>query len=525
MHTNKLTILLVGGHEPAVTRIQEMLQEAVSGELRVVYAESSYQVPGALAKEGFNAVLLLLPETDGIAEAVETLTDCASLPVVVLAPSSNDAAAEALVRQGAESRLRMDTATPLLLKSALRHAIEKRGLRTQLRGMESQLYHAQKMEGLGLLAGGIAHDFNNLLVAILGQADMALTDLADSSRVQKCLDAIKRASIRASDLTAQMLAYAGKSSPELAPRNLNRLIEEISRLLSSSIPRKVKLEMDLAENLPAVEMDVTQIRQVVLNLITNAGEAIGNKPGCIRVSTALSKTDPCGEAAQSGGRTWVQLQVADDGCGMSRKTIEKIFEPFFSTKYSGRGLGMSAVQGIVRRHGGNLSVQSTPGEGTTFRLALPASSREVAEPAEPPQQEVRAFNKTCRSILVVDDEEDVRDILTAMLESSGFVVITAPDGPSGLEVLREQGEDIAAVILDMTMPVMSGDEVLTDIRRMLPEMPVLLCSGYEERQAMQMVGAGDISGFIAKPFQLKPLVNAVVRAVEQAARSPLAEQS
>ncbi|MFP4055192.1 MAG: ATP-binding protein, partial [Phycisphaerae bacterium] len=375
MHVNKLTVLLVGEDHSAVAGVQEMLHQAVTGKLRIVHAESAYQIPGTLQSEPFDAAVLVLPETDGIAEAVEALTDCAALPVVVLAPRSNDAAAEALVRQGAEGRLRLETASPLLLKSALRHAIEQRSLRTQLRGVESQLYHAQKMESLGLLAGGIAHDFNNLLVAILGQADMALTDLDDSARVQNCLEAIKRASIRASDLTAQMLAYAGKSSPELKPRNLNRLIEEMSRLLSSSIPRKVNLEMHLAENLPALEMDVTQIRQVVLNLITNAGEAIGNEPGCIRVSTGLSETDPGGEIAQNGGRTWVQLQVADDGCGMDRDTIEKIFEPFFSTKYSGRGLGMSAVQGIVRRHGGHISVQSTPGEGTTFRIALPASSR------------------------------------------------------------------------------------------------------------------------------------------------------
>ncbi|MFP4054495.1 MAG: response regulator [Phycisphaerae bacterium] len=165
--------------------------------------------------------------------------------------------------------------------------------------------------------------------------------------------------------------------------------------------------------------------------------------------------------------------------------------------------------------------------GTTCLLTLgyvilPAFG---VEPAEPPQQEVRAFNKTCRSILVIDDEEDVREILTAMLESSGFVVITAPDGPAALEVLRNQGEDIAAAILDMTMPVMSGDEVLAEIRHMLPDLPVLLCSGYDERQAMQMVGTGNISGFIAKPFQLNPLVNAVVRAIEQPERSPLTESS
>jgi CheY-like chemotaxis protein len=357
-------------------------------------------------------------------------------------------------------------------------------------------------------------------VAILGHADVALRDPADGERVQSCLEGIKRASIRASDLAAQLLSYTGKNEFELNPGSLNRLIEEMTQLVHASISRKVDLQLELADDLPAVDMDPTQIRQVVLNLITNAAESIGDEPGRVCVRTGLTIAEM--PDAESSDRRCVELAISDTGCGMDEETLEQIFEPFFSTKVGGRGLGMAAVQGIVARHRGALEADSTPGEGTTFRIVFPASSRAAEQPTQPAGHTPAPSSKTCRTVLVIDDEEDVREILQMMLESTGLVVLTAADGPEGIETFREQRNHVAAVLLDMTMPRMNGVEVLAEIRRIDEDVPVLLCSGYGPQNAPGEVPLDQIAGFIAKPFEMDNLLETVFAVLEKS--SPDARQ-
>ncbi len=387
---------------------------------------------------------------------------------------------------------------------------------TERRKFEREMQHTQKLESLGLLAGGIAHDFNNLLTGIMGNASLLYADMPpdDPARVQ--LRSIVRASERAADLTRQLLAYAGKGRLRTEKIGLSDLIQEILTLVHTSIPRSVDVKLDLAPDLPPVEADPAQIQQLVMNLVINGAEAIGEgNPGTVQIKTGLRKLTAreihdnfASEALTPGSYVW--LEIEDTGSGMDEATKARIFDPFFTTKFTGRGLGLAAVSGIVKTNRGAIRVYSTPGHGTSFYILFPAAApKRAAKPAKPEPKHLRGSG----TVLVIDDESVVHDAARAMLEKSGFEVLLADSSEAGAELLRAQGERISLVILDLTMPGISGEQAFDLLRAIHPGVPILLASGYDEVEASARAGGRPFAGFIHKPFNLDRLLNAVSSAL------------
>jgi PAS domain S-box-containing protein len=374
--------------------------------------------------------------------------------------------------------------------------------------MERKFQETQKLESLGVLAGGIAHDFNNLLTGILGNASLARMELATASPLHSYLEQIEMSSQRAAELCKQMLAYSGKGRFIIQRIDLGALVKETLHLIQMSISKKAVLNLNLGENLPTVMGDSTQIRQIIMNLVMNASDALGEKSGLISITTSSVHADRryladlIGAIDLAAGN-YVVLEVTDNGCGMTNATKAKIFEPFFTTKFTGRGLGLAAVLGIVRGHKGALSVYTEVGRGSTFKLLLPAAGAATSDGKT--ETLAAPVWRGQGTVLVIDDEESVRMVSSRMLKALGFEVLTASDGEQGLKVFREQGETIAAVLLDLTMPRMDGEEAFREIRRIRPEACVILMSGFNEQEAAaRFIGKG-LAGFVQKPFTAEEL--------------------
>jgi PAS domain S-box-containing protein len=379
---------------------------------------------------------------------------------------------------------------------------------TETRRSEQDVLQAQKLEGIGVLAGGIAHDFNNLLTGIMGGLSFAKNSLPAEHPAYRMLEIAERSSVRAAELVAQLLAYAGKGKFVVTRFDLSALILEMLPLIAASIPKSVKLDLALTPGLPWMEADASQIRQIVMNLIINGAEAIGAEGGTVRVSTG---------AADSGAEIF--MQVKDSGSGMSETTKAKMFDPFFSTKFTGRGLGLAAVSGIVRGHKGKVQVDSAPGQGTTFKVTFPAERAErpaeVLRPAEkPPPMAAQGIG----AILVVDDESALREMAGVILENSGYTVLVAKDGREAVEIFRRDAAKIGAVLLDMTMPVMGGYEAFRLIREIQPRVPIVMSSGYSEGAAREELGSDAVAGFIQKPYTAARLVASIQEALEHSGR-------
>ncbi len=376
--------------------------------------------------------------------------------------------------------------------------------------LEGRIQHTQKLESLGVLAGGIAHDFNNILMTILGNADLAMMSIPDSSPARGFLGEIVHAASTASDLARQMLAYSGRSEFEIHPLDLNEVVLELTHMLEVSISKKAVLRFRLAKELPRVMADSAQIRQVIMNLITNASEAIGDRSGYISITTGamycdrdyLATTELTDEIAED---LYIYLEVADTGSGMDDTVRTQLFEPFFTTKYTGRGLGLSSVLGIVRGHRGAIKVYSEPGEGTTFKVLLPACSGEGGDVAENGSGAAGERWKGSGRVLFADDEDTVLAIGRRMLENMGFDVITAEDGRQAVERFRENADGITLVILDLTMPHLSGDEVYREIRRIKEDVPVIVSSGFSQKDVMHRFAGKHLHGFIQKPYRTEDL--------------------
>jgi len=376
--------------------------------------------------------------------------------------------------------------------------------------IEKQLQQTQKLESLGVLAGGIAHDFNNILMTIIGNADLALMRINKESPVVSNLHQIEAAAAKAADLAKQMLAYSGKGKFIIDNIVINRLLEEMLNMLQISISKNAVLRLNLHEHLPTVEADVTQMRQVVMNLVINASEAIGDKSGVIAITTGCMDCDSnylkniwLDDNISEG--LYVYLEIADTGCGMDKDTISKLFDPFFTTKFTGRGLGLAAVLGIIRGHKGAIKVYSEPKKGTSFKILLPASNR----PAEVFNVDATKDNwKGSGTVLLVDDEETVRGIGKEMLQELGFTTITAGDGREAVEIFKIT-PDIALVIMDLTMPHMDGEQCFRELRTMGHNVKVIMSSGYNEQEVTQKFAGKGLAGFIQKPYKLSDLKEAI----------------
>jgi PAS domain S-box-containing protein len=392
------------------------------------------------------------------------------------------------------------------------------------RRLEAQMQHVQKLESLGVLAGGIAHDFNNLLVGVLGHAGLALTEVDASSPAFDRIQQIQLTAQRAAELTNQMLAYSGKGRFVLQASDLSDIVGEMTHLLRTAIAKNADIVLDLDHALPAFDGDPAQIRQVIMNLITNASDAIGSAPGTITVQTGrMAVTREYISGAWIGTDLpegdYVFAEVTDTGCGMDAATMARIFDPFFTTKFTGRGLGLAAVLGIVRGHKGGIKITSEPGRGTTFRVLLPATTTPVAVPVAPPKP--AAVRVSGARVLIVDDEAGVRTIARESLKRSGFEVVTANDGPEAIDILTVD-KRFDVVLLDMTMPRMTGAECFRLINELQPDLPVVLTSGYSAQDAVGRFGSDGIAGFIQKPFMPAALVKTMHDAISQRPRREVA---
>ncbi len=387
--------------------------------------------------------------------------------------------------------------------------------------LERRMLHSQKLESLGVLAGGIAHDFNNLLMAMLGNLELAMLDLSPLSRARAPLDQIESIVHRAADLTRQMLAYSGRGAFQVQPMDLNALVKENVHLFRAVVSRSIAFQLELTPDPAWIHADPGQIQQVIMNLVSNASEAIGNQTGVVTLSTcrrfveagdlALSR---CSEIPPPG--SYVELQVTDTGCGMDAEVLRRIFDPFFTTKFTGRGLGMSAILGIVQGHHGAILMDSAPGRGTDIRVLLPvlADSPEggVLPTGASKSPSVPERGEAGRgTILLVDDEEVLREMGAVLLERLGYRSLTAADGFQALAILKQPPAGLVGIILDLTMPGLDGLGTLEALRKDHPDLPVLLCSGYDRDETLAKVSDIRQVGFLQKPYRLKELEKALAQ--------------
>ncbi len=391
-----------------------------------------------------------------------------------------------------QSRLLENTIAPFRVDGEIVAAIGTLIDVTATRTMERRMVDAQRAESLGVLAGGLAHDFNNLLVAILGNADLALRDIPRGAPGRESLENIRNASLRAAELTDQLLAYAGRgsvSSQRVAPKPL---VDELLRISSPQTPTNIQIEVDIPDSL-ALRGDEAQVRQVMMNLIANARDAVAEKGGSIRIAArqlVLDGSTDVDDVVTPLAGAYVSLDVTDNGPGMGRETRRRIFDPFFTTKPTGHGLGLAAVLGIIRAHGGGLRVHSSHGAGCTFQVIWPASTTAPALPAARPAM---------RSVLVVDDEDLVRDVVVRMINDLGYQAVPAPDGFVALDLAAKQ--DIDAALVDLTMPRMSGADLVVQLREKFPAMKVVLCTGYDRDRK----GPVPADAYLPKPFRMEAL--------------------
>jgi signal transduction histidine kinase/ActR/RegA family two-component response regulator len=416
--------------------------------------------------------------------------------------------ANAIVTRGADG-------TPERMIGINYDITERIRLAEERQELENQLIFAQKMESLGVLAGGIAHDFNNILAIIMGNCSLAKMD---SENAENYIPEIEKASDRAAALCRQMLAYAGKAQIVQSRFDFAGLVDEMVKMLRSSLPQNTVIKLSSLADIPPVSGDASQIRQVVMNLIINASEAIGESQGEIKVS--LTKTtikdgkqarDHQGKAISPGW--YVCLEVTDNGCGMDNETRQRIFEPFYTTKFTGRGLGMSAVLGIIMSHGGALQLYSHLGQGTAFKVYLPIQISESVGDEGTPHVPLTPWQGS-GTILLVEDEEQVRLIAQALLIKLGFTVIEATNGREALELYQKNAAEITLVVTDVGMPVMNGYELFRELKKLRPELPIIISSGFGDVDVSSKISRDDIAGLIGKPYSFDQLREVLKKVVE-----------
>jgi PAS domain S-box-containing protein len=398
-----------------------------------------------------------------------------------------------------------------------RDITERKRIEAEQDHIQEKLWRMQKLESLGALAGGVAHDFNNLLTVILGNADVAMMAPEDREMVVESLAEIRKAASQASSLSEQMLSYSGRGRFAIRPLLLPEVLSGLLDLVRSSIPPRISLDFVAPDDIPYIEADASQIRQVIMNLIVNATEAIGEEAGTVslRVFRVHASREDLARTLLNGDLPegqYVCLEITDTGCGMDESTRRRMFDPFFSTKFTGRGLGLAVVLGIIRGHKGTLCVDSEVGRGTTIKALLPAcefqpvAARETDQARKPP-----ARDKASLTVLVADDQPHVLRLATSILRRDGCRTIQSPDGNEAVRLLRRHREDVDVVLLDYTMPGPDAAATIRRIHELRPDLPVVLCSGYDAEHALQCVEPGTIAGFVQKPYSALELASIIRR--------------
>ncbi len=387
--------------------------------------------------------------------------------------------------------------------ASARDVTELRRARRERERLETKFQEAQKLESVAILAGGIAHDFNNLLTTILGNAGLLLMNLDETNPLRDRIDAIRQAASTAADMCEQLLAYAGEGQFDVRAADLSEIVRESDHLIEATVSTATEVDYDLLNGLPAAEVDVTQVRQILMNTVQNASEALEGDEKHIEIATGARDCDPAefaemyfGEELSAGW--YVYLEVADTGCGMTNDELRRVFDPFYTTKFTGRGLGMAATLGIVRAHDGAVEVETTPGEGTCFRFYFPA--RETLQPFSAESEPIAVPRLDAETILVADDEADIRDLVERVVGSQDIGVLKAVDGDDALEALEHHREEVSAILLDYHMPGPAPDELLERIGDNAPEIPVVLSSGYSEATTTEHLADSGCEAFLPKPY-------------------------
>jgi len=495
----------------ACRAVEDLTARAKSGAASIIVAEE------ALVGRNLAPFISVLNEQEPWSD----------LPLILLTGSGaqeSDTSSHLLSVFGQEANVtlleRPVRATTLLssVRAALRARRRQYEVREHLaerRRSDELLLQTQKLESLGVLAGGVAHDFNNLLTGIMGNASLASDELPpELDHLRAILAEVVSASESASNLTKQLLAYAGKARFVVAPLEMSSTVKSIGHLVQSSIPSNVTLTLDLGVNLPRVDADKSQVQQIIMNLVINAAEAIpAKRAGTVLVRTYEHQVDDAFmrkhfQGADIPAGRYIALEIRDDGIGMDDDTRARIFDPFFTTKFLGRGLGLAAVLGIVRGHKGALTVESAPGQGSTFRILFPATDKPVPVTSEALSSNgLATVEKT--TVLVIDDEVTVRRTAKAALERQGYTVILAEDGPEGIEVFRALNRRISAVLLDFTMPRLNGAAVFAELQAIRRDVPVILSSGFDQLEMDRVFVNKDLAGFIQKPYTATALVRKI----------------
>jgi len=407
------------------------------------------------------------------------------------------------------------------MMTVFRDTIQRKRAEQERAKMQQQMEHAQRLESLGILAGGIAHDFNNMLAGIMGNAELARMDMAETEPPYQYLQTIENSCMRASELCKQMLAYAGKGRYHVEALNINAIVEDMESLIHSSAGHHIEFSLELDSDLPAVLADMAQMQQLILNFIVNAAQAIGELPGKISIQTRyvqMSRKELDG--LHNGGKLpeggYVSIQVNDTGCGMDAATQANIFDPFFTSKESGSGLGLSAVLGIVSGHQGTIRVESQLGKGSTFEVLLPATGKKSDVPTLQITDAATGEMQGGGTVLIVDDDVDVLGATARIVQQFDFDTLVAVDGLEGIDIFRSQQEKIVAVIIDMTMPRMGGIDAMKQIREINPHVAIIIASGYSDVSFDLMAEHEKPDAFMQKPFQSHILRNTLFQLLKPA---------
>jgi signal transduction histidine kinase len=475
----------------------------------------------ALSRQEYDIIIsdYSLPQFTALEALKEIRSSDKDIPVILVSGSVRETTIVDAMRAGARDYVMKENLTrlPLAVSRELEEAAERR----ERRRFDEQLRHTQRLESLGVLAGGVAHDFNNLLTGIIGNVSLVMEELPNAPDLRSMLQRALQAGEQAANLTRQMLAYAGKGKFFVEAVDVSAAMREINALLTASVSKNINLLFELKESLPGVEADRGQLQQLIMNLVINAAEAIGpDQPGTIRVTTGtrnLSEGDLRKMVVRNGldPGEYVYFEVRDTGSGIDGKDLPRIFDPFFTTKFTGRGLGLSAVMGIVRSHHGTIQVESEPGKGSSFVVFLPGA---LATDGQAKVDGATGQGSLSGAVLVIDDEETVRRTAKSILEKRGFHVFVADTGLAGVQAFRRLSHRIRFVLLDLTMPVMSGNETLREIKAIRSDVPVIISSGYDEAEAMHRVDAAQVAGFVQKPYSAPQLLNRVRSVLTQIPR-------
>ncbi|MBI4862399.1 MAG: response regulator [Candidatus Riflebacteria bacterium] len=494
----------------------------------------------AVATTRFDVVLLDLglPDARGLEGPRRIRKAAPDLPIVIMTGLDDRETTNRAMTEGVQDFLLKEEVNARWLGRAIRYAVERVRAESRRQQLAEHVQRARKLESLAVMAGGLAHDFNNLLQIISGNASLASLDLSADSPARDNLERIDRAVTRAKELTTQMLLSSGLGAMVWRDLDLSAEIDNSLALMKTWLPKNVHVKYNLAVALPAVRGDGFQLRQLLVNLVTNAAEAIGESRGVISIATGVrhATREVLADCYVDDGRpegSYVFVDVSDSGKGMDAQTIARVFDPFFSTKFAGRGLGGATVLGIVRGHRGSVKVTSEPDRGTKITVLLPSkqlleetlrdtprpdrkpvgvpATPERPGPHEPPAPPVQAPDRLKGTVLVVDDEDGVREVAQLTLESAGFETLTASDGQEALDLLRARSDQISVVLLDATMPRMSGPSALAEIRRIAPGRPVIMMSGYSEADTLGATDGEPPEAFIQKPYRAESLLATVCR--------------